>query len=64
MKRSCNACLHIDCPYREQNQECPCAICVVKVTCIESCDDFAIFRQSENNERHIELSELLTWGEK
>ena len=64
MKRSCESCLHIDCPYKDNNQECPCTVCIVKVTCIESCDDFSIFRQNENNQRHRDLLGSLLWDNK
>jgi hypothetical protein len=40
MKQACDGCqLDNTCSLRNQKKKCPCSDCLVKVVCIEICDD-------------------------
>ena len=41
--QGCYADSKYSCEHKTWNSNCPCANCIVKVICIETCDDFTIF---------------------
>jgi len=52
--RKCTGCTFLHCPYEAFLHLCPCAICIVKVTCNTVCNPFLEFRRFLINEDMIE----------
>lgn len=59
MKKLCNGCHFIDCPWKAYKKECPCTTCLVKVTCGSPCEEFYQFRGKYEEQHRRQLQE--TW---